>query len=87
MSASSANRAIVLSLYKQLLREGSKFPAYNFRMYTLRRARDAFKQHKNLSDESMIKSCINEGMNNLEIIKRQVIIGNLYKTDKLIIEK
>lgn len=31
MSASSANRSIVLSLYKQLLREGSKFSAYNFR--------------------------------------------------------
>jgi len=87
MSASSAHRSLVLSLYKKLLREGSKYPAYNFRMYALRRTRDAFRTNKNLSDETAIKSCIAEASDDLETLKRQVVVGNLYKADKLIIEK
>lgn len=42
------------------------------RMYTLRRTRDAFKDNKNISDESAIKTCVAEAKDNLETIKRQV---------------
>ncbi|KAG5673305.1 hypothetical protein PVAND_003365 [Polypedilum vanderplanki] len=87
MSSTSSSRALVLSLYKKLLREGSKFPAYNFRMYALRRTKDAFKENKTLTDQNQIKACIEEARENLEMLQRQVIIGNLYRTDKLIIEK
>lgn len=44
------------------------------RMYTLRRTRDAFKDNKKLSDESAIKTCIKEAEENLDTIKRQVIL-------------
>lgn len=87
----------------------------DFRNYALRRTRDAFRENKNLSDESLIKTCVNSAMDNLEIVRRQVslvesdtphrflslvkvlmnfmllsfqvIVGNLYRADKLIIEK
>ncbi|KAF2885233.1 hypothetical protein ILUMI_20952 [Ignelater luminosus] len=76
----------VLSLYRLLIRESKKFPSYNFRNYALRRIRDSFKENKSLTDQIQIKQQINKGYDNLEIIKRQVLIGNLYKTDKLVIE-
>ncbi|XP_070490949.1 protein bcn92 [Chironomus tepperi] len=87
MSATHQSRRLVLSLYKDLLREGSKFPAYNFRMYALRRTKDAFKDNKSLTDGDMINKSIVEAKENLELIRRQVIIGHLYQADKLIIEK
>jgi hypothetical protein len=56
-------------------------------MYALRRTRDAFRENKSVTDESKIQKCITEAKENLEMIKRQVIVGNLYSADKLIIEK
>lgn len=56
-------------------------------MYALRRTRDAFRENKCLTDESKIQQCIADAKNNLEMIKRQVIVGQLYSTDKLIIER
>ncbi|CAG9809945.1 unnamed protein product [Chironomus riparius] len=87
MSATHQSRRLVLSLYKDLLREGSKFSAYNFRMYALRRTRDAFKENKSITDGTLLQKSILEAKENLEIIRRQVIIGHLYQADKLIIEK
>lgn len=56
-------------------------------MYALRRTKDAFRENKCLTDESKIQQCIREAKENLEMIKRQVIVGQLYQADKLIIEK
>jgi len=78
---------LVLSLYKRLLREGSKFPSYNYREYVYRRTRDAFRENKHLTDNEAIKACVEEGVQSLEVIRKQVIVGTLYKADKLIIEK
>ncbi|CAD7077562.1 unnamed protein product [Hermetia illucens] len=80
-------RMKVLSLYKSLLRESQKFSSYNFRMYALRKIRDEFREKKLLTDPARIKEEINFAEKNLGIIKRQVIVGNLYSTEKLIIEK
>ncbi|XP_030026157.1 LYR motif-containing protein 4 [Manduca sexta] len=85
MSA-GVSKSQILSLYKMLLRESEKFPNYNFRSYALRRVRDAFKDSKNLSDAKSIKKEYEFAKENLAIIRRQVLIGDMYKTEKLVIE-
>ncbi|GJQ76289.1 hypothetical protein Trydic_g2018 [Trypoxylus dichotomus] len=61
-------------------------PSYNFRNYALRRIRDSFRENKSLKEVAQIETAIEEGKKNLEIIKRQVIIGKLYSTENLVIE-
>ncbi|RWS02157.1 bcn92-like protein, partial [Dinothrombium tinctorium] len=81
-----AQKVRVLSLYKRLLREAEKFDAYNYRCYALRRIRDAFREHQSIEDFAKIGQLIAEGESSLEMIKRQVIIGHLYKTSPLVVE-
>ncbi|XP_073988716.1 LYR motif-containing protein bcn92 isoform X1 [Rhodnius prolixus] len=76
----------VIALYKNLLREASKFPAYNFRMYGFRRIRDGFRMNKDISDKKVIEEKYAEGLEALEMLKRQVILSSLYKAKNLVIE-
>ncbi|XP_025422233.1 LYR motif-containing protein 4 [Sipha flava] len=82
----AATRADVLKMYKNMLRESSKFSFYNYRMYALRRVRDSFREHKSMSDPLEIQRNMNEAHRLLNIIKRQAIVGELYKFEKLVIE-
>ena len=75
-----------LRLYKQLLREGSKFADYNFREYTLRKIKDTFRQNMNETDACKIKDLNKSAEENLEVIKRQVAIGNMYSHNKIVVE-
>ncbi|XP_039917875.1 LYR motif-containing protein 4 isoform X1 [Hirundo rustica] len=84
MAASS--RAQVLRLYRALLRESQRFSAYNYRTYAIRRIRDAFRENKNVADSEKIEELLNKAKANLEVIQRQVTIGQLYSTEKLVIE-
>ncbi|KAF9823145.1 hypothetical protein SFRURICE_016038 [Spodoptera frugiperda] len=84
--SSGVTKQQVLSMYKLLLREAVKFPNYNFRSYALRRIRDGFKENKALTDLKQINQQYDFATENLNIIKRQVIVGDLYRTDKLVIE-
>ncbi|CAH2229522.1 LYR motif-containing protein 4B [Pararge aegeria] len=84
--ASAIPKIQVLSLYKSLMKESKKFSNYNFRLYALRRIRDAFKESKLLTDPKLIKKEFEYGKQNLEIIQRQVVVGNMYQTEKLVIE-
>ncbi|GAB0092310.1 Protein bcn92 [Sergentomyia squamirostris] len=77
----------VLSLYKTMLRESQKFPSYNYREYAVRRIRDAFRENRNLSDSTTMENHVKYAKESLQIIRRQTVIGDLYKTDKLVIEK
>uniref|UniRef100_A0A8C4M1W7 LYR motif containing 4 n=1 Tax=Equus asinus TaxID=9793 RepID=A0A8C4M1W7_EQUAS len=56
------------------------------RTYAVRRIRDAFRENKNVKDPVEIQALVNKAKRDLEIIRRQVHIGQLYSTDKLIIE-
>ncbi|KAM9665207.1 LYR motif-containing protein 4 isoform 2-T2 [Trichechus inunguis] len=85
MAASS--RAQVLDLYRAMLRESKHFSAYNYRTYAVRRIRDAFRENKNVEDPVEIQILVSKAKRDLEIIRRQVLISQLYSTDKLIIEK
>lgn len=55
-------------------------------MYALRKIQHEFKQNKTIQDIEKINECYTKGQENLEIIKRQATIGNLYSTRPLIIE-
>lgn len=55
-------------------------------MYTLRKIRYEFQQNKTVQDKEKINEFYNKGLENLEVIKRQVIIGNFYAVKPLIIE-
>ncbi|KAJ8924270.1 hypothetical protein NQ315_007062 [Exocentrus adspersus] len=80
------SRQQILKLYKTMLRESQKFPSYNFKQYAVRRVHDAFKENRSLTDAKFIENQLKEAYRNLDIIKRQVIIGQLYSTEKLVIE-
>ncbi|XP_019629821.1 PREDICTED: LYR motif-containing protein 4-like isoform X1 [Branchiostoma belcheri] len=83
----ASTRSVVLSLYKKILRESKNFSSYNFRMYALRRTRDGFRANKDVTDPAKIQELIKQAEDSLQVIKRQVVIGQLYSTDKLVIEK
>ncbi|KAL1501517.1 hypothetical protein ABEB36_006824 [Hypothenemus hampei] len=76
----------ILNLYKSLLRESQKFASYNFRSYAVRRVRDAFREFQNMQDPEIIRNKLSEAYKNLEIIKRQALISQMYQSDKLVIE-
>lgn len=57
-----------------------------FRMYALRKIRYEFKESKMLTDKEQIRQCYTKGQETLDMIKRQVILGNLYNTRPLVIE-
>ncbi|KFO78546.1 LYR motif-containing protein 4, partial [Phaethon lepturus] len=42
-----------------------------FRMYAIRRIRDAFRENKNIKDSEKIEELVNKAKANLEIIHRQ----------------
>ena len=84
MSSTTAKQ--VLSLYKQLLETSIKFENYNFREFARRKVRDTFKENKDLSDQKDIRKFYNEGINNLEMLKRQTTISQMFTFDKLVVE-
>ncbi|XP_010750047.1 LYR motif-containing protein 4 [Larimichthys crocea] len=85
MMAASA-RAQVMSLYRCLLTESGKFPAYNYRTYALRRVRDAFRANRNIDDPKAVERLIVEGRQTLAMIQRQVAIGKMFETQKIVVE-
>ncbi|XP_072318226.1 LYR motif-containing protein 4A-like [Eucyclogobius newberryi] len=84
MAAPARSQAI--SLYKMLLRESGKFPSYNYRTYALRRVRDAFRENQTVQDPELIHSLLQEGTRNLQVLQRQVAVGQLYTSQKLVVE-
>jgi len=82
----STSRSAILSLYRNLLRTGGQFNQYGFREYALRRTRDAFREHMNETDPQRIEELVQRGLRELQVMKRQTAIGQLYHIDKLVVE-
>ncbi|KAJ1435878.1 hypothetical protein B484DRAFT_264504 [Ochromonadaceae sp. CCMP2298] len=70
-------RSTVLHLYKQLLREAQKLPNYNFREHALRRIKFGFRKDSTLKDMAAMAKFA-WGLGQLDVIRRQVIIGEMY---------
>jgi len=77
---------VALSLYRQILKQANKFSSYNYREYTLRRTKDAFRANRNIKDLKETEKLLEEGRKNLDVIQRQALINNLYHSQKLVIE-
>ncbi|XP_011309686.1 LYR motif-containing protein 4 [Fopius arisanus] len=82
----SCGRAAVLNLYRNLIRESKKWNSYNYREYALAKIRHEFHVNRCIADSGKIDAIYNKGLESLEMIKRQVIVGNLYATRPLVIE-
>src|SRR5271170_2028195 len=80
------SRTAILSLYRNLLRTGGHFSQYGFREYAKRRTRDAFREHKNETNQQRIQELVSRGINELQVMKRQTVIGQMYNIDKLVVE-
>ncbi|KAM6971237.1 LYR motif-containing protein 4 [Tautogolabrus adspersus] len=82
----ASTRTQVISLYRMLLTESKKFPSYNYRTYALRRVRDAFKANREIQDPKTIDRLVLEGRQTLGVIQRQVTIGKMFETQKMVVE-
>ncbi|XP_026325425.1 LYR motif-containing protein 4 isoform X2 [Hyposmocoma kahamanoa] len=74
--------------HADLMRVGdfSRSSTCRFLSYSLRRVRDAFKENKGLTDQKHIKKEIEFAKQSFGVIQRQAAIGDMYKTEKLVIE-
>lgn len=72
--------------YRQLLRQGDQFAAYNFREYAKRRTRDAFRENKSVDDPRRVQELIQQGLKDLQLLKRQTVISQFYQLDRLVVE-
>jgi hypothetical protein len=70
-------RAQVLSLMRSLLRHSSKIVNYNFRAHAKRRTRAGFDLHRDVTGEKLVET-YRYGLTQLEIVKRQALISQLY---------
>ncbi|KAI9356921.1 hypothetical protein BD770DRAFT_389576 [Pilaira anomala] len=77
----------VLSLYRNFIRHGHKFSSYNFRDYTVRRSRDAFRANMNETSPDKISAAIAKAEQELAVVKRQAAISQMYTTgEHLVVE-
>jgi hypothetical protein len=76
----------VLSLYKNLLKNGKKFADYNYREYTLRRTKEDFRKYKNETDKAKLDQLHKEGLESLQLVKRQATISQMYKSQQSFME-
>ncbi|KAH8655064.1 hypothetical protein BGZ60DRAFT_418315 [Tricladium varicosporioides] len=74
------------SLYRQLLRQGDQFAAYNFREYAKRRTRDSFREHKDVQDPREIQELMQKGLKELQSMKRQTVVSQFFQLDRLVVE-
>ena len=72
--------------YRQLLRQGNQFNAYNFREYAKRRTRDAFRENVSVKDPQEISQLLAKAREELEVVKRQTIISQFFKSNPLVLE-
>lgn len=85
-TAISAASRDALHLYRQLLRYSSRIAAYNFREYALRRTRDAFRENRGVTDARTLQNLMQRGSSELEVLKRQSAISQMYMAEKVIVE-
>lgn len=72
------SKAKILSLYRSILKVGSDFHDYNFRKYIIRRAIQEFHKNQFLKTSEEIQNFYKNGLDELEMLKRQKIVQNLY---------
>lgn len=69
-----------------MMKESKRFSNYNFREYALRRVRDGFREGQVETDPSKIAERIKLAEENLSVLRRQVVVGQLYQGDAMVLE-
>ncbi|XP_023696996.1 LYR motif-containing protein 4 isoform X2 [Paramormyrops kingsleyae] len=83
----SCSRSHVISLYRMLMKESKKFPSYNFRTYALRRVKHGFRENQHVDNPRTLDMLLGQARESLALIKRQVTVGQMYSTQKSVVEK
>jgi hypothetical protein len=78
-------RAASLSLYRSLLHEAKKMDNYNFRLYAIRRIKVGYRSNMSSNAENA-ELAYREGIDQLNVLKRQSIVGNLYPSARSVME-
>lgn len=76
----------VVALYRALLINANLIPHYNFKSYALRRIKHDFKKNRVVQDPTLISSLYQSGLQQLDMLKRQRIIGQLYPEEQSVLE-
>ena len=77
MSVASARK-----VFQQLLAEAGKFTDYNFRNHAIRRANFFYKDKIEINNEKVLTQNISNMQRDIEMIKRQVVIGQMYPSEQ-----
>ncbi|XP_048868212.1 LYR motif-containing protein 4 isoform X2 [Brienomyrus brachyistius] len=83
----SCSRSQVISLYRMLMKESKKFPSYNFRTYALCRVKHGFRENQHVDNPRTLDVLLSQARESLALIKRQVTVGQMYSTQKSVVEK
>merc|ERR1711916_20097 len=75
-----------IHLYRQLLRNGNQHSGYNFRHYIVRRVREEYQKNKQITEEGKIAELLRNGEEQLQLIKRQVALSQLYPFQQQVID-
>ncbi|GKZ00829.1 LYR motif-containing protein 4 [Mayamaea pseudoterrestris] len=74
-----------LPLYRALMRQAKTVNDYNFRMYAIRRVKAGFVKNRTLkSDEAT--AALHDGRLQLDVLRRQAVLGSLYPSAKSVME-
>lgn len=71
-----------LVLYRSLLRAATGFTNYNFRSYALRSVKDRFRANAGLTDATEIAAAMHEARTQLDLVKRQTLVSQLFPQGK-----
>lgn len=79
-------RSQVLTLYRALLRQCERFADANIRAYTQRRVRAGFRENQHLEDPERIANVLEEARKDLEMMRRQSTISQMYPPPPYVVE-
>lgn len=80
-------RAQALGLFRSLLRESKRISNYNFRNHALRRVREEFRASASLETPEDVASRLAFGEEQLQLVRRQATISQLYPQEKHVLDK
>ena len=82
-----SHRSTILKAYKSLLKESSKLTNYNFREYALIKVKSEFREHQFEKDPVRLKNLESAVHKNLEMLRRQAIVSQLYPAQQTVLEQ
>lgn len=80
------SRAVVLGLYRRMLKDATKFNNYNFREHAKRRIKWDFRVSKDLPTAEAEQK-YTWGVNQAEALRRQVTISQLYPQETSVVAR